>query len=346
MGMKKLVAKAGHMIVEEVPAPRVIEPLDAIVKVTSALISSEDIRKTRMSQDRLTGVGKAACGEIIEVGSEVNSFHVGDAVVVNSFMPCFICNDCQRGHASDCASGHGGNELGGTISENLFINNAEANLTIRPESSSEENACYAPYLLSKGMFAVEECKLPIGATLAVSGLGPTGLMAIASARLNCVGYLIAIVDKDQHEKRYAKEFGADMSLAIGDDVIGKIQDVTNGAGVDGSIECGGSLAALKQCIDITRTGGTVIKMNSNYSDENVNSTRDLLSCLNSNVTIREVKCPVGGERIERMMRLIDTGRIDPVMLTTHQCKFDDIESSINQLIDGNELVESILVDVR
>ena len=328
--MRLVAEKSGELCLLEVPIPTVSEPLDAVIKVSSALIERIDIEVAmRKANDGPHGVGHAACGEVIDVGSEVNSFRIGDIVVVNAVMPCFICNDCQRGNTYYCKNTNEQSTLGGCMSEYLYINNAEVNLAHVPPGISEENACYAPQIMSGGFNAVEATVLPTGGYIAIFGLEATGLMAVMGAQLSCSGLIIAVGRKNHEELRFAKEFGADISLSFEEDIEKQIHEITKGQGLDAAVECTGNNKSLVHCINCTRTGGTISKSGIYYSGKKVLSDECL--SVEQLTTIRLTPSIVGGERVERMLRLIDSGKVDPSKLTTHRIDFLEIDTLRDRL---------------
>lgn len=337
---RKAFTESGTFSIREISHYRELEPLDAVVKVDAALLTQLELS----TDAKIQGLGSAACGVITHIGEEVSSFSVGDKVVFNANMPCYVCNDCQRGYSSNCQRTSVHHEAGGCIAEYMFINNAEANLAKQPESVSDELACYAPHLLAKSMHAIDKACLPVGSIVGVSGLGPYGLMAIACANLSCAGYIFAMVNEDTHELRYAKEFGADSSIQNASERYEAIMDYTNGVGLDASIDCSGTAEGLKECINLTRIGGSIIR--TEHPKEADGELLELmLAAQSKDINIQNVNCPTGSENYSRMLRLIEKLRIDPSMLTTHRCDFEQLEEYLPTLnSNSEEHVETVLVE--
>ncbi len=327
-----IMKKIGEVGVMEKPIPEP-GPNDAVVKTTSALVCTSDVHTVKGAIGERTDMtlGHEACGIVSKVGSEVKDFKEGQRVVINAITPCFSCHNCQRGFPSQCTQPLGGwkfaNIKDGNMAEYFHVNNADANLTAIPDDVSDEAACYTTDMMSTGFKGAENADIVLGGTAAVFGLGPVGLMAIAGAKLLGAGLIIG-VDCVPQRFDLAKQYGADVVVDFKKvDAIEEIMKLTNGEGVDSAMEAVGAAGPFESCVKVTRPGGTVSNIGYHGEGEYIGIPRVDWGVGMAEITIRTLLCPGGNERMTRLLRLIQTGRVDPTKLTSHRFKFDDIEKA-------------------
>lgn len=308
-------------------------PNDAVVKTTHALVCTSDVHTVKGAigdRNNLT-LGHEAVGMIHEVGDQVTSFKKGDLVAVNAITPCYKCENCLRGFTSQCTQMLGGwkfaNIKDGTFAEYFHVNDAEANLAVIPKKVSPEAAVYTTDMMSTGFMGAEHAHIPLGGTVAVFALGPVGLMAAMGAKLLGAGLIIG-VDGMRNRLELSSKFGVDVAINFKDtDPIRKIMDLTDGQGVDSAIECLGGQVTFESCVKATRPGGTISVAGYFGEGEYVKIPRMEWGVGMSDKTIRTGLCPGGKERMKRLLRLIETGRVDPTPLTTHTFSFDQVEKA-------------------
>jgi len=256
----KRIGKVGFV---EKPIPTDPGPNGAIIKTTAALICTSDSHTVRGAigeRNNLT-LGHEAVGIVWKLGSAVKGVKEGDRVAVNAITPCYKCENCLRGFTSQCQQMLGGwkfaNIKDGVFAEYFHVNDAEANLAPIPASVADEAAVYTCDMMSTGFVGAEHADIPIGGTVAIFAQGPVGLMATVGARLLGAGLVIA-VETVPLRKELARHFGADVVVDFNqEDPVQAILKLTDGQGVDSSIEALGSQAAFEACITVTRPGGTI-----------------------------------------------------------------------------------------
>ena len=325
-------------------------PNDAVIKTTAALVCTSDchlVAGTIGERVNLT-LGHEAVGIVCKVGSAVETVRIGQRVAANAITPCYRCHACQRGYPSQCTGLLGGWKMShtkdGVFAEYFHVNDADANLAPIPNRVSDEAACYTTDMMSTGFKGVEEARIPIGGTVAIFAQGPVGLMATAAARLMGAATIIA-VDKRPNRLELSKHYGADIILNFTEvDPDEEILDITEGVGVDASLEAIGSQMALDSCVRVTRPGGNIVNLGI-HSD---GSTIDVLNTQRGieakALTIRSVLCPGGKERMQRLLRLIERKRIDPTKLTTHRFKFQELEDAFEMMrTKDDHIIKPIIV---
>jgi isopropanol dehydrogenase (NADP+) len=341
--MKTFVMKSiGQVGFADKPIPRP-GPRDAIIKTTVALICTSDSHTVRGAigpRDNLT-LGHEAVGIVHEVGSAVRSFKLGDRVLVGAITPDWGDPASQGGHSSQSGQALGGwkfaNIKDGVFAEFFHVNDADANLAHIPSDVPEDAAVYCADMLSTGLMAAENAAIPMGGTLAVFALGPIGLMSVAGAKLCGAGLIIGI-DNVPKRLQLATEFGADVTVDFSrQDAVSSVMELTDGAGVDSAIEALGGDVTFQNAIKVTRPGGTISNAGYHGEGEFVHIPRLEWGVGMAEKTIRTGLCPGGRLRMERLLRLLQRGRIDPTLLTSHQFQFDQMPKAfeiMDKKLDG------------
>ena len=325
-----VMRRQGEVGVVEKPRPT-CGPADAIVRTTAALICTSDVHTVggAIGERHDLTLGHEAVGRIEALGESVRGLRVGQRVIAGAITPCWRCENCQRGYPSQCGEALGGwkfaNVKDGNLAELFHVNDAEANLAPIPDAIPDDAAVYACDMMSTGLVGAEHAAIPAGGSVAVFGLGPVGLMATAFARLLGAGLVIG-VDSVPKRHELARGFGADeiVDFTKGDPAEA-IRKLTGGRGVDSAIEALGSPETFANCIRAARPGGTISNVGYHGHGDAVPIPRTEWGVGMSDKTIRTGLCPGGRERMERLLRLLGRGRIDPTPMTTHRFPFSDVE---------------------
>ena len=326
----------GEVGMADKPRPT-IGPADALIRTTVALVCTSDVHTVGGAigeRSNLT-LGHEAVGRIEALGESVKGFRVGQRVLACAITPCWRCENCLRGYSSQCGEALGGwkfaNVKDGNLGEYFHVNDAEANLAPIPDGIADDVAVYATDMLSTGLLGAEHAAIPPGGSVAIFGLGPVGLMATAFARLLGAGLVIG-VDSVPKRQELARGFGADEIVDFSKgDAIEAIRKLTGGVGVDSAIEALGSPETFANCVRATRPGGTISNIGYHGKGETVPIPRIEWGVGMADKTIRTGLCPGGRERMERLMRLLERGRIDPTPLTTHRFPFADVEKAYRMM---------------
>jgi threonine dehydrogenase-like Zn-dependent dehydrogenase len=328
-----VMKKIGEVGFMEKPVPDDPGPNDAIIKTTTALVCTSDVHtvKGAIGERFDHTLGHEAVGIVDRVGSAVTLFKPGDRIVVNAITPCYKCHNCQRGFTSQCCEPLGGwkfaNIKDGSFAEYFHVNDADANLTHIPKDVSNEAACYTTDMMSTGFKAAENADIVLGGSAVVFGAGPVGQMAAVGARLLGAG-LVIVVDKVPHRLKLAKDYGCDVTINYEEvDAVEEIMKLTNKEGVDSAIEAVGAQKPFENCINCTRPGATISNAGYHGEGDYINIPRLAWGVGMAEKTIKTLLCPGGSERMTRLLRLIENGRVDPTKLTSHHFAFEDLEKA-------------------
>lgn len=255
--MKAVVFRdIGDIRLEDVPAPEIKDPHDAIVKITASAICGTDlhlIRGTMGGMEPGTILGHEGVGIVSELGSQVRNFNIGDRVVIPSTLGCGYCSYCRAGYFSQCdvinphgkrvaTSFFGGPKMTGPFhglqAEMARIPFANTNLVKLPDEISDNQAIMLSDIFPTGYFGADNAEIKPGNTVAVFGCGPVGLFAILSAFLMGAGRVFA-VDRVPSRLDLARNQGAEAINFEEEDPVSVILSETGGIGVDRVIEAVG-----------------------------------------------------------------------------------------------------------
>ena len=322
----------GDIRVDVVPRPRP-GPGEAVVRVTLTTICGTDVHILKGEYPVRPGliVGHEPVGVIDELGPGVVGYEVGDRVLVGAITPCGQCHACLVGKPAQCGHGSGyeaiggwrfGNTIDGAQAEYILVPYAQANLAKIPETLTDEQVVLLADIASTGFSGAESGRIRIGDTVVVFAQGPIGLCATAGARLMGAARVIG-VDGDPNRAAVALRFGADVVLDPEKvDVVAEVKRLTGGIGADVAIEALGLQVTFESALRCVRPGGTVSSLGV-YSGK-LQVPYDAFAAGLGDHTIVTTLCPGGKERMERVMRMVETGRFDPLPLITHRFGLDQI----------------------
>ncbi len=250
--------------VEEVPDPQILNPRDAIVRITTTAICGSDLHlydgyiPTLEVGDIL---GHEFMGEVVETGKAVTNLKKGDRVVVPFTISCGTCFFCARQMSSLCdnsnPSAKKNEALNGYATAGLFgyshlyggyaggqaefvrVPFADVGPLKVPQGLPDEKVLFLSDILPTGYMAAENCNIQPGDTVAVWGCGPVGQFAIRSALMLGAERVLAI-DSVPERLNLAQEAGAETINEEGDgDAFEEIRDRTGGMGPDACIDAVG-----------------------------------------------------------------------------------------------------------
>jgi threonine dehydrogenase-like Zn-dependent dehydrogenase len=323
----KQIGQVGFMD-KPIPEPG---PNDAVVRTTKALICTSDSHTVGGGIGPRTDLtlGHEAVGVVHAVGREVKDLQPGDRVVAGAITPDWGHPAAQNGYPSQSGGPLGGwkfaNVKDGVFAEYFHVNEADANLAKIPDDVADEAAVYCCDMLSTGFMGAENGNIPIGGTVAVLAQGPVGLMATVGARLQGAGLVIG-VESVPSRKKLARVYGADEIVDFSkEDVVDRVMELTGGEGVDTAIEALGANITFQTAIKITKPGGTVSNTGYFGEGEFVSIPRVEWGVGMADMTIATGLCPGGRLRMERLLRVLQGGRVDPTQMTTHTFRFDEME---------------------
>jgi threonine dehydrogenase-like Zn-dependent dehydrogenase len=262
--MKALTWHGKHDVrVENVPDPKITNPRDAIIKITTTAICGSDLHlfdnyiPTMEAGDIL---GHEFMGEVVETGSEVHNLKKGDRVVVPFTIACGNCWFCKKQLWSSCdnsnpnawmmekAYGYSGSGLfgyshmmggyAGGQAEYVRVPFADVGPMKIPDGMPDEKVVFLTDIFPTGYMAAENCNIQPGDTVAIWGCGPVGQFAIRSAYLLGAHRVIAI-DSVPERLRLAEQGNATTINMDDEYIFDKIKELTGGRGPDSVMDAVG-----------------------------------------------------------------------------------------------------------
>nr|MDQ2698528.1 alcohol dehydrogenase catalytic domain-containing protein [Actinomycetota bacterium] len=240
--------------VVDVDDPRIQEPTDAIVKITSTAICGSDLHLYELFGpflERGDILGHEPMGVVVEVGADITQLAVGDRVVIPFNIACGHCFMCRRGLQSQCettqvseygsgAALFGYTKLYGQVpggqAEYLRVPLADYNHIRIGDELPDDRYLFLSDILPTAWQGVEYAEVPEGGTLAVMGLGPVGQFV---ARVGVHrGYRVLAVDPVAERREMAERHGA-LTFDLTDDVVDHLRDLTDGRGADSVVDAVG-----------------------------------------------------------------------------------------------------------
>src|ERR1043165_332172 len=254
----------GKVSVETVPDPKILNPHDCIIKITTTAICGSDLHlydgfiPTMQAGDIL---GHEFMGEVVEVGPEVHKLKEGDRVVVPFTIACGNCFFCKRQLFSLCDNtnpnawmaeklyGYAGSGLfgyshmmggyAGGQAQYARVPFADVGPIVVPPELSDEQVLFLSDIFPTGYMAAENCDIQPGDTVAVWGCGPVGLFAIKSAYMLGAERVVGI-DRFEDRLRIARdECGAEVINYEETAVVDALDEMTSGQGPDSCIDAVG-----------------------------------------------------------------------------------------------------------
>ena len=270
-----------------------------------------------------TIMGHEFVGEIVEVGSEVGRFAVGDRVVSPFTTSCGGCFYCCTGLTCRCTRGQlfGWVEkregLQGAQAEFVRVPLADSTLVALPEDALAEEALFAGDIFSTGYFCAEVAGIEPGSVVAVLGCGPVGLMAVLGARELGAERIFA-VDSITERLRLAERWGAHAVNFQEVDPVTVLREATQGRGADVVLEVVGSPAATRLAVDLARPGGVVSAAGVHTEEQFAFSP---VEAYDKNLTYKAGRCPAR-YYMDRLLPLIRSRKYDLASVISHRLPLD------------------------
>jgi glutathione-independent formaldehyde dehydrogenase len=356
--------------VDEVEDPKIEEPMDAVIRITTANICGSDLHpyEGRVDMDKGMVLGHENMGIVEDVGSAVGRIKVGDRVSVPFNLACGTCRNCNDGWTSAClranpsgqpGAGYGYPMMGpyrGGQAELLRVPWADFNLLELPQGSEHEaDFTMLSDIFPTGYHGTELAQVAPGKTVAIFGAGPVGLMAAMSANIRGASQTF-VVDFQPDRLALAERIGATaINLADGD-VVEAIMAATDGFGADCGVEAVGYQAhdpagqehpamVLDNLVSIVRATGSIGVVGV-YEPEDPGASTDAAkqgrygfnfgAAFTKGISIGTGQCPV--KKYNRYLRdLIIRDQASPSIIVSHEVSLDgavDAYDKFDKRVDG------------
>lgn len=329
-------------ITEHAPEPELKEPYGAILTPIAMAPCTSDVNTVYGTGSRKPEnliLGHECVARVVEVASGVRDFRPGELVAVPAITPDWRETAIQEGNDRHAGRPFSGNALGrsipGVFAERFAIADADTTLAHIPEGVSLKDALMCVDVVTTGFTGAESAEIRVGDTVVVLGIGAIGLMAVQGAALMGAARILAVGTRAV-SVRLAKEFGANEVLSYREgDIAAQVLGRTGGIGADAVIICGGDDSALPQAIDMVRYGiGRVVNLKHFPGEGAMEIPKFSGGRGMAGKTVKLELCRGGRARIERLMKMVQYGRIQPGKLVTHEL------SGFDRIADGLELMRN------
>lgn len=308
----------GEFALIDKPKPTIIEPTDAIVRVTLGSICSSDLHIKHGSVPRAVPgitVGHEMVGIVEELGSEVKGVSVGDRVTVNVETFYGECFYCKHGYVNNCTSPHGGWALGcridGGQTEYVRVPLAEQGLNRIPDSVTDEQALFVGDVLATGFWAARISEITEDDTVLIIGAGPTGICTLLCVMLKQPKRII-VCEQSEERRNFVKQHYPNVLLTTPDECEDFVKNNSDHGGADRVLEVAGGKDTF-QLTWRTARPNAIVTVVALYNEA---QTLPLPDMYGKNLTFKTGG--VDGCDCEEVLQLIEEGKIDTTPLITHR----------------------------
>ena len=319
-------ATGAPLEIVEVPDPKA-GPGEVVVRVRNCGICGSDLHASGTSSFKLppgTIMGHEFAGEVAEVGSGVEGFAPGDAVVVMSYLACGECDLCRAGMTTRCSRMRlvGFGDVPGAYAE-LMKTRASSVFKMPPGTSFRAGATVEPMVV--GLHGLHRSRMRVGETCVIMGAGPIGLIMVLWARF--AGARAVVVSEPVLERReLALKMGADVAIDPRMHKPTSAMKSLTGQGPDVIFECVGAQGTLAQAIGYASRGSRITVIGVSMEDDGfppgVAMDKEL-----------DVHFSLGLEpgEVETAIALLASGRISTTSMITHTVGLDELPRAFHAL---------------
>ena len=317
----------GKFALTDKPKPVLLEPTDAIVRVTLGSICTSDLHIKHGSVPRAVPgitVGHEMVGVVEQIGEDVKGVKPGDRVTVNVETFCGECFFCKHGYVNNCTWPHGGWALGcridGGQTEYVRVPLATQGLNRIPDGVSDEQALFVGDVLATGFWTARISEITEEDTVLIIGAGPTGVCTLLCAMLKQPKRII-VCEPSEERRRFVREHYPEVLLTTPDECEEFVRKNSDNGGADRVLEVAGAKDTFRLAWQCARPNAivTVVAL---YDEA---QTLPLPDMYGKNLTFKTGG--VDGCDCEEVLRLIEQGKIDTTPLITHRFPLSRIEEA-------------------
>lgn len=363
MGSKAPYSASRPLAIEEID----LEPPgqgEVLVRIAAAGLCHSDLSVINGDRPRPMpmALGHEASGIVEALGPGVTDLARGDHVVMVFVPSCGHCLPCAEGRPALCEPGAAANTKGTLLSGERRISRSGAPINhhlgvsafaeyatvsrrslvkIDPELPLDEAALFGCAVLTGVGAVVNTAKVPLGATVAVIGLGGVGLASLIGA-VSCGASRVVAIDLAEDKLGFARQLGAtDTFNASSPTCIDDVRAATGG-GVEYAFELAGSVKALELAYKITRRGGTTVTAGLPPPDRALAIPAVQLVAEERTLKGSYIGTCVPARDLPRYVALYRRGRLPVDKLLTHRLKLDEINEGFDRLNEGRAIRQVVV----
>jgi L-iditol 2-dehydrogenase len=327
--------------IEEMSTPAIQES-EALVEMKACGVCGSDLMDWYLESRAPLVLGHEPTGIIVKKGSKVKDFDVGDRVFVHHHVACMKCHYCLRGDFTLCEQFHETNIDPGGFAEYFRVPapNLEIDTLKMPSSLSFDEATM---IEPAGccIRALNKCGLSVGDSVAIIGLGATGIIHVALTKIFGAAKIICS-DLFDYRLKMAKEFGADIAVnPKTEDFADIVKTETDGRGADVTIVSAPSLEAYKMGVEACRKGGKLCVFAPT-------TPGGYLQISPKELFFKEIQIipsySTSHLETRTALDLISSGKLKARSLITHRFKLDDTAQAFETALKSKESLKVVVVD--
>ena len=335
----------GCFELQDKPKPQLLDPKDAIVRVTLSSICSSDLHIKHGSVPRAVPgitVGHEMVGIVEQVGLEVKAVSPGDRVTVNVETFCGECFFCKNGYVNNCTDPNGGWALGcridGGQAEYVRVPYADQGLNRIPDSVTDKQALFVGDVLATGFWAARISEIKEDDTVLIIGAGPTGLCTLQCVMLKNPKHII-VCEASSERRAFVQHNYPAVQVVTPVDCLNAVQNIERG-GADVVMEVAGAEDTFELAWRSARPNAivTVVAL---YDKPQILPLPDMYG---KNLTFKTGG--VDGCDCAEILSLVEEGRIDTTSLITHTFPLSRIEEAYKLFENKEDGVIKIAKDSR
>ncbi|MEK6980093.1 MAG: zinc-dependent dehydrogenase [Thermoproteota archaeon] len=315
---------------------------DILVQMHACGICGSDLEKVfgEYGQPSMR-LGHEPAGIIIDVSSDVTEFKKGDRVFTHHHVPCYSCHLCKHGNETMCSKYYETNLSPCGLSEEYVVPKWNVDhggvLKIPDSMSFEEAAMIEP--LACCVRAWTKYSYQEGDSVAVFGVGPTGMMHVMLAKSKKFSKIFCF-DVNDFRLGFAKKFNITDSInSLDENRKQRILDHTEGKGVDVAIVATSSIKALEDAIDVVRKGGAVMMFGVPSKDAKI--VLNMSKIYSKEITL-VTSYAASDNDTKEALRLIESSQIDVKQLVTHTYPIEDSQKAFDHARSGDNAMKIII----
>ncbi len=315
---------------------------DILVQMQACGICGSDLEKVfgQYGQPSMR-LGHEPSGIILDVGSSVTEFQIGDRVFTHHHVPCYDCHLCNHGNQTMCKKYYDTNLLPCGLSEEYIVpawNVLHGGvLKISDSTSYHEAAMIEP--LACCVRSWTKLSYNEGDSVAIFGVGPTGMMHVMLAHINKFSKIFCF-DVNNFRLNFAKKYNITDSINSTDKLRRqKVLDGTSNQGVDIAIVATSNLTALADALDMVRKGGTVMMFG--VPSKGAKLDLDMSTVYSKEITL-VTSYAASDSDTQEALRLIESSQIDVKSLITHTYTLHDSQKAFDHARSGDNAMKIII----
>jgi threonine dehydrogenase-like Zn-dependent dehydrogenase len=319
-----LLYKAGDVRIETVPDAQLVEPTDAILRVSRACICGSDLWPYKLLEPQSIGrhMGHEAIGVVEAIGASVVGVKPGDLVVMPFAYSDGTCDFCHEGLQTACVHGGYFGTVEGAQAEAVRVPLADGTLfklPVRADDALIASLLTLSDVMGTGHHAAVTARVSRGRKVAVIGDGAVGLCGVIAAKRLGAEQII-ILGRHPDRIALAKQFGAtDVVTERGEAAIEQVRKLTGGRGVHSILECVGTEDSMRTAILIARPGAAVGRVGVPHYEGTPASPQAFYG----NISVGGGPAPVRAY-IETLLPDILEGRIHPGLVFDRTIGLEDV----------------------